>query len=223
MYIARSCLAAVVACLAAAFVVVVAEGCAGPAANDLTAAEHSEKAATEEEKADVHLDKYDAEAVAVRPRGQVKGPQAGNFFPVEIYNPTDRQLHAAARHEKVAVAHEKAATLLSTFDEGVCGELPPTTRALCPLLAQVKTVTDIDRGVLVVPDDGVDLDAWAVHIQCDLVFAKSARSIGIDECPLFAHGVSATVVDHGVQLVLDAPLATPKAVALLRTAARTHI
>jgi len=36
-------------------------------------------------------------------------------------------------------------------------------------------------------------------------------------------GVTAVVVEGGVQLVLDPAFATPNAVALLRTAARTHI
>lgn len=201
--------------------VIVVAACAGPAANELSEAEHTAAAAAEEAKSDQHRAKYDPEAVASRPLGG--HPQAGHFFPIETYNPTDRQLQSAARHEKVALAHEKAATLLSTFDEGVCGELPSLTRAMCPLLAQVKSVRDIERGVFLRPDDGVPLEPWAVHIQCDIAFARSARALGTDECPLFADGVSATVVNGGVELVLEEARATPAALALLRTAARTHI
>ena len=130
---------------------------------------------------------------------------------------------AAEGHEALARAHAKAAVALETYEAGVCGQFPAATRAMCPLMAQLKSVADIDGGVFLVPTDGVDLESWTAQIQCHVAYAATAGHIGMDECPLFARGVRVEKVPGGVNLVIGAGGADPADVAKLRAAARTHL
>ena len=200
----------------------------GTKPDDMSAAHHEAEAAEHHAQAEEHGKQFDPNDVAQRPALQerinpVRTQKSDIYYPPEIYNPTERHRRAAGAHELVAKAHEKAAAALEKYEDGVCGQLPAATRAMCPLMGQLKTVTDVDGGVHLVPADDVNLDAWAAHIQCHVAYAGTAGHVGMDECPLFARGVRAEKVPGGVNLVIGPGGADPIDVAKLRAAARAHL
>lgn len=201
-------------------------GTPGAKPDDMSAAEHEAAAAEHRAAAEEHAGHYDPNDLAQRSAAVARvgglGGSGGVLYTTETYNPTEHHHRAAVAHEHAAAAHAKAAAALLAFEEGACGNFPPATRAMCPLLGQLKAVNDIPGGVSLVPVDDVNLDAWAAHIQCHVAYAATAGHVGMDDCPLFLRGVRAEKVAGGVNLVV-AVGADPTDIAKLRQVARTHL
>ena len=181
----------------------------------MSAEEHREHAAKERAKADVHSDRYDPNAGEEIGTG---GP-FGYGYGVSVYNPTGHHATEAAEHRSHAEAHEAAAAALESFEDEACKELPPKTRAVCPLLGQIDGAKNVSDGVAVIPSSAVNREALVAHMRCHLAYAATGGFEGMDSCPLYVKGV--TLEDDGSNLVLHAPDAAGAKAVQSRTA--THV
>ena len=181
----------------------------------MSADEHRQHAAEERAKADVHSARYDPNAGEEVGTG---GP-FGYGFGVSVYNPTGHHATEAAEHRAHAEAHEAAAAALEKFEDEACKELPPKTRAVCPLLGQIDDATNVSDGVAITPSPSVNREALVAHMRCHLAYAATAGFEGMDSCPLYVKGV--TLEDDGSKLVLHAADAASVKAVQSRTA--THV
>ncbi len=52
-----------------------------------------------------------------------------------------------------------------------CGDFPPDTRKVCPLLGQVGSSENIEGGVRIVLVEGANAEAVKAHVRCHLTSA----------------------------------------------------
>lgn len=218
------------ACATAGLLALAIAGCQTPGARpeDMPAAGHEAEAAEHAAEAAVHAGQYDESAESVRrvslagvaegcPNEDAKLP-AGRCFTLERYNPTERHLTDARRHEKMEHDHAAAATALRSYEEGACKHFDPAQRAGCPLLGQLERVEPLKNGVRLTPKPGVDVAAWQAHIACHLAFAAARGAEGMASCPLGLRGIDATAAGSAVELTSNDPTTT----AALLSLARSH-
>lgn len=219
------------ACATAGLAALAVAGCQTPGARpeDMPAAAHEAEAAEHGAEAAEHAGRYDEAAESIRrvslagvaegcPNEGAKLP-AGRCFALEIYNPTERHLTDARRHEKMANDHAAAATALRSYEEGACKHFDPAQRAGCPLLGQLERVEPLKNGVRLTPKPGVNVAAWQAHIACHLAFAAARGAEGMASCPLGLRGIDAATAGSAVELTSNDPSTTAK----LLTLAKTHV
>ena len=194
-------------------------GSQGTHPDDMSAEEHRQTAGEEELDADRHDADYDPNAHAtVAGGGSLMA--ISELYGLETYNPTAQHHAEAQRLRELAEEHRAAAATLERFEEQECGRFPAQTRPICPLLNQVREVTDIDGGVSMRLVDGANAAAVRDHSRCHVAFARTHGREGMDHCPLYLQGVSVGSGDGGVTLVSDQGEA---AVTELRRLARAHM
>ncbi len=186
--------------LLAAFLVA---ACGGGKVNpdETTTEGHLREAEKERAAAREALDKH--EAAERTPEGGA-GPQVsrGAFsyggewtYPQKLYDPTQYRLAEADKHTAHAKAHEAAAQELEHFEDAECRELPPKTRAACPMIGPAVAFHEIDKGVMIVFQAGVPVAAVVAHMRCHLAYA---RAHGYSEdCPLYMKGIKIEVTSDG--------------------------
>ena len=204
-------------CLAAT--VAAACGSSGTHPDDMSAEEHRQTAGEEEHDANLHDADYDPNARATT-AGRSSVMANAEFYGLAIYNPTAGHRAEAQGLRELAAEHRGAAAALEHFEEGACAHFPPETRPSCPLLGQVREVTDVEGGVSIRLVDGANDDAVRDHSRCHVAFAATHGRDGMDHCPMYVAGVSVGPGEEGVTLVTDQGQA---AVADLRRRARTHM
>jgi hypothetical protein len=158
--------------------------------DDMSAAQHREEAARENEAARQHANDYNPRAAMPSPFRPAGGPAPGDFaFPVSVYNPTDGQLARADEHRAHARAHERAAEALERFEDAECLNFPPSTRAACPLIGPVAHVDDVPGGVRVSFVPGTRVDAVFAHMRCHYAYARARAFEETTTCPLYMRGI----------------------------------
>lgn len=198
----------------------IAAGCAstpppGASPQDMSAEDHRQHAAEERAKAQVHSDRYNPNAGEEIGTG---GPY-GYGYGVSVYNPTGHHATEAAEHRAHAQAHQAAAAALEEFEDEACKELPPKTRAVCPLLGQIAAAKNVSDGVAITPSSGVHREALVAHMRCHLAYAATHGFEGMSTCPLYVKGV--TLEDDGSNLVLHAP--DPAGAKAVQSRTATHV
>lgn len=168
----------------------------GEQMSETSVEEHEQEASVHEAKESAHEGHYDPNVSVELSRGTSQGREDQDKYSINDYNwgerrynPTERHLEHAARHQQHASAHRKAAQALEQFEESECSAFPPETRALCPLIGQVRSEEEIPGGVRVRFADGVNVEAATAHIRCHLAFARARGYQGMDRCPLYIRGV----------------------------------
>jgi hypothetical protein len=208
---------ALVSVVATALVAACAPTHPGAHPRDMSAAEHREHAAAEDNKAEQHEEQYDPTAEQQMSTG---GP-ADSFTHSNssTYNPTDSHLKEGAGHRDDADEHRDAAEALEDFENEECAKLPPKTRRTCPLLGQLASADNTKDGVRITPADGVNREAMLAHMRCHLAYAATRGFEGMDACPLYIKGVSIEESDGAI--LLEAKDAASIKVVQQRTA--THV
>jgi hypothetical protein len=187
--------------------------------DDMSAAEHRKEAAKERAEAGEHTHQYDPGAARVAPTGAIgTSPDGNSQFSASVYNPTETHLARADQHQAHARQHDKAAQALERFEEVECRNLPPSSRAACPLLSPVTRIDDIEGGVRVTLVPGSRVATIVSHMRCHYAYA---RARGFEErvsCPLYMKGVDIRTSRDGA--AVEITTADAKAVGELRGRAR---
>lgn len=158
--------------------------------DDMSAAQHHDEAARENAFANQHTNEYAPRAAVPSPFRPAEGAAANDYlFPLAAYNPTEVQLQRAEEHRAHAKEHEKAAQALERFEAAECLNLPPSTRAACPLLGPATRVDDITGGVRVWFAQGTRVDAVLAHMRCHYAYARARGFSEATSCPLYMRGV----------------------------------
>jgi hypothetical protein len=158
--------------------------------DDMSAAQHREEAARENEAARQHAKDYNPRATVPSPFRAAAAPAPGEFvFPVAVYNPTDGELARADAHRAHAREHQRAAEALERFEDAECLNFPPSTRAACPLLGPVAHVDDVPGGVRVKFAPGTRVDAVFAHMRCHYAYARARAFEEATTCPLYMRGI----------------------------------
>jgi hypothetical protein len=186
--------------------------------DDMSAAQHREEAAREDEAARRHMKDYDPHATVPSPFRPAAGPAADYPFPVAVYNPTEGQLSRVDEHRAHARAHEKAAEALERFEDSECLNFPPSTRAACPLLSPVAHVDDVPGGVRVKFMPGTRVDAVLSHMRCHYAYARARGFEEATTCPLYMRGIDINQAKD--PLAIEITTADPDQVAELRARSR---
>jgi hypothetical protein len=158
--------------------------------DDMSAAQHREEAARENDAARQHKRDYDPKAAVASPLHQAGGASSNDYaFPLSVYNPTEVQLQRADQHRAHARQHEKAAQELERFEAAECVGFPPAARAACPLLRPVTRVDDLGDGVRVTFSAGTPVDAVFAHMRCHYAYARTRAFDDTASCPLYLRGI----------------------------------
>lgn len=177
---------------------------ADPKPDDMSAAAH--RAEAERERAEAHQDLARA---AVHERSEytiAPGTQAQRGPWTEPHPEVEKRerspaLEAAVAHSRHALAHERAAAELDRFEEAECRDIPPETRAACPLLHDVQDIVDVRGGARIVFAAPVSVPGVIMRIRCHLAFARARAFADADDCPLYVRGVEvAAAGDHALTL-----------------------
>ncbi len=192
----------------------------GTKPEDMGATDHRKHAAKEDQLAKEHQGQYN-------PKSQrTSGADVGGdtfSFPVTSYNPTKSHLADADQHRRHAAAHRDAADALENFEQASCGEFPPQTRKVCPLISQVASVSDIAGGVRIQFEASVNSEAALAHVRCHRAFAatRGFAGKGMDSCPMYVKGV---LIEPGPSKgSVDMTVADDKLVEDLRARAAAHV
>lgn len=176
----------------------------GTGPHDMSAADHRKHAMSEEALADAHEAQHDPDARSEAAMGR---PDSEFSYAVVTYNPTGHHLDDAAKHRQHGAAHREAARALEQFEEGECGNFPPETRSVCPLLGQVAAADNLPDGVRITVAEGVNQEALVAHTRCHLAFAATQGFEGMDACPLYVKGVALEAADGVLLLKTEDPAA----------------
>lgn len=186
-------------------VILLLMACGGPqdpATEDLTAEQHDEQAAQEEQRAQEQYREYDPNA---RLHVGSVDPNSPVYYGPEVYNPTQVHLDEARELREHAAAHRAVAEQLRAFEQQECAEFPADTRASCPLLLGLQSVENIDGGVRMHFSSQLDLAPVVDHIRCHIAFAAAQGREGIEHCALYVHGAQVRVEGNSVILTTDEP------------------
>lgn len=93
------------------------------------------------------------------------------------------------RRIRHAQQHLAAAAYLEAFEQAECKNLPPATRAACPLLGPVTRIADVAGGVRVWFADRTPVDTILAHMRCHLAYAQTAGFEAATACPLYVRGI----------------------------------
>ena len=97
--------------------------------DEMSAAQHRDEAARENEAARQHRKDYDPEATVPSPFRPAASAAPGDYaFPPSVYNPTEVELWRSDDHRAHAREHEKAAQALERFEAAECVGFPPVAR-----------------------------------------------------------------------------------------------
>ena len=157
--------------------------------DDMSAAQHRDEAARENDAARAHTKDYDPKATVPSPFRPAAGGSGEYQFPLSVYNPTEVQLAHADEHRAHAKQHEKAAQALERFEAAECGGFPPAARAACPLMRPVTRIDDIGGGVRVTFAAGTPVHAVAAHMRCHYAYARARAFEDATSCPLYTRGI----------------------------------
>jgi len=189
-------------------------GAQGTEPESASAADHRSAADAEEREAEGHEAQYDSTS-----QQQEAVPSSEVYYGLDVYNPTEVHLAQAERSRELAAQHRAAAEALESYEEAQCGSFPAETRARCPLLGQVASVTSVENGVQLDLAEGVSMAAVADHMRCHVAFAATRGREGMDQCPLYVEGAEVHA-DDGLRLTTGAG---DDAVAALRARANAHV
>lgn len=167
-------------------------------AQDMSAAEHRERARQHDSSATAHESQYDPTAERT-----VNVPDSSFSYSVDTYNPTKYHLTKAGEDREHAAAHRKAARGLETFEDQQCGQLPPEVRQVCPLIGQIGALSELEDGVRIVPASGVNADAMLAHMQCHVSYAATTGFEGMDACPLYVKGATVERDDDAITITAE--------------------
>jgi hypothetical protein len=117
------------------------------------------------------------------------GNPEGYYYDRSVYDASNEHLARARELGEHARQHEAAAATLEKFEQAECKQFPAATRAACPLLGPVVSITDIPRGVTVRFADGTRADAVLAHMRCHLAFAQAHGFGPAASCPLYMKGI----------------------------------
>jgi hypothetical protein len=156
----------------------------------MSAAQHRDEAARENEAARRHAQDYNPRVSVPSPFTPAGGTGAGDVGgPPAAYNPTEVALRRADEHRAHARQHEKAAQALERFEAAECVGFPPAARAACPLLRPVTRIEDLGDGVRVTFAAGAPVDAIFAHMRCHYAYARTRAFDDAASCPLYMRGV----------------------------------
>jgi hypothetical protein len=157
----------------------------------MTAPLHRAEAQKERAQAGVQMSKYDPEAVATRPRSRPMASSArvpggaSDYWPEQLYNPTERHAERAAEHLQHARQHEAAAAFLEQYESEACRSFPKETRHVCPLERQVSRIEPIERGIRVYVAPEFPLEAVLAHMKCHYAYGRARADASMEACPLY--------------------------------------
>jgi hypothetical protein len=183
-------------------VALVATGCASNPRHDSgTVEDHIRKATHERDTARARLDQY--EDVQPTPEGGNDPVGGGAFdprsstwrYPDQYYNQQYYLLQSAEKHSRRARVHEEAVVELREAVETQCRDVPPEARASCPSLGPTAGTTEIPGGTRVVFPAGVNVEATAARMRCQVAMAHAYGYR--PECPLYMKGVHVAATPDG--------------------------
>ena len=152
-----------------------------------TAAGHKARAAEAEADARGERQQFDPTAETVR--ASTSNTPEGAALPDLRDNPTTEHLENAAADDRHAKAHREAAARLLTFEADECRGVAAASRAACPMLGGVSTVTDIAHGVRFEYKDGAEVRGTLARMRCHLAYARARGFGAAGGCPLYLRGV----------------------------------
>lgn len=182
--------------------------------DDMSAEAHEAAAAKHADMAERAEDREDEQ----QGLGGISGV-SDPLYPESTYDPAAAQRAEKLAHRKHASDHLAAAQALRDFEAAECGQFPPTTRAVCPLLGSLASVDDVPGGVRITLVDGVNREALVAHIKCHFAFGQKEGFAGMDMCPLYVKGLKVADTPEGIVLTTD----DPKYVDRVRTQTREHL
>lgn len=190
----------------------------GTRPEDMSAADHRKAAAADDTEAKEHQGKYNAKS---RRSGAADAGGDTFSFPMSSYNPTTHHLADADKFRRQAHAHRQAAATLENWEEQECGEFPAATRSACPLIGNVASVQDVDKGVRITFAQSANIEAVIAHVKCHRAFAAVHGFEGMESCPMYvkAVNVDADETAHTVTFTVD----DPDLVENLRARAAAHV
>ena len=181
---------------------------------DMTIDEHKAAAAAERENAKADAARYSKEADTIA----MTMPSSTNATaePTYVtYNPTQRYLDAAAQHERLAKAHERAAAKLAAFEDQACKPFSAAVRAACPVLGAINRIQPLTDGARVELVNVAEADAVAQHIRCHIAFGDAHGEDAVDGCPLYIKGLKVKAKDGALLFTTTSASDTAKLNAML--------
>jgi hypothetical protein len=170
----------------------------GGCASTMSATEHRQRAAEEQQLADQHAARYDPGARAAH----LDTPLAELSLAPPDYNPTHFENDAAISHAEAARRHLDAAHALEASEDAACKDIPRASRSACPLFAS-KAIEDIPHGVRLRFADDATAAKAASLARCQQAFARTMGFRGLPSCILYGQGLSIGLNDQSVEIVAD--------------------
>ena len=179
--------------------------------DEMSAEAHRQEAARVERQA-TSESKVAPPNLALSPNGNPEG----YYAPVNPSGP-DADAHAA-RLSRHAQQHLAAAAELEGFEESECKNIPPASRAACPLLGPAVAVENVAQGARVRFSDKAKVPSIVAGMRCHLAYARARGFDRVAGCALYVRGLEIVVPADGrtVELVSH----DPRVVAEIQ--ARTH-
>jgi hypothetical protein len=176
---------------------------AGCAHEQPSAAEHRAQAQRELAKAEKYQARYEA-TMGGRLVAKVGDTswigvtdEADSYYDSGLY-----ALEDAQKHFEHAREHERAAEQLESFEATECHAVSAPVRAACPLAAPATEVVNVDHGVRVRFQPGVDVAAVVQHMRCHLAYARTRGFEQVPACPLYIQGVDIERTADGQGVVI---------------------
>jgi len=82
-------------------------------------------------------------------------------------------------------------------------QLPAGEPRVVPLLLGLRSVHEVDGGMELRFDEGVDFSSVVDHVRCHIAFAAARGTAGISHCALYVPGVQVEIDGQNVSLVTD--------------------
>jgi hypothetical protein len=183
--------------------------------DDMSAQRHRQEAEHEYAVAAQEMSQYDPRANGLILPTENEYP---NYYPIAIFNPTEKHLTAAEAHARHAREHEAAAAALERFEDEECKGIAPEVRASCPLLLDVTDLADVPGGARVRFTPETPVGVVAGRMRCHLAYARAHGFEDAADCPLYVRGVSVerSPDGAGIDLVSDDPTVAARIRLLLR-------
>lgn len=176
--------------------------CAHTRPDEMTAEEHRSEAARHHQVAHQEESKYQPGLTTRHPGGALSTELPPDWM--TPYNPTAEHLTAADAEMRRAASHLAAAKKLEEFEDAACREIPPASRAACPLLASsVSVVRNTPKGLVLVLKPHVDDTATHRQLNCHLAYA-AANGFARPSCPLFVKGMALALKgNHEIEMTAE--------------------
>jgi hypothetical protein len=155
--------------------------------DDMSAARHREEADREGRLAREKVAQQLPELA--RPRSDSQASRRDYLYTAPIDDSVEGPLYEAELHRQHAREHARAAAFLERFEEVVCRDFPPSSRAACPFLGPVTRIDDIPGGVRATFAARTPVDGIVAHMRCHYAYARARAFAENATCPLYVRDI----------------------------------